>query len=147
MLLDGLTGNFQHDIFPNLLETVHSGDLLVFNDTRVIPARLYGCKVSGGKIELLVERILDNRCVLSHIKSSRRLRIGTDLLFGSDKSLKGKILSRNQDFFEVQFFSDCSVLEILNNIGHMPLPPYINRADEKIDWELYQTVYNQTPGA
>lgn len=145
--LDGKTGNITHGKFTAILDNLEPGDLLVFNNTRVIPARLFGCKVSGGKLEMLVERLLDDHHVLAHIRSSKSPKSGTNLLLGDDQSIKATMLARHGALFEVRFDDDRDVLTILNQAGHMPLPPYIDRPDEQIDRELYQTVYNEKPGA
>ena len=145
--LDGPTGALTHDTFTDLLEKLNPGDLLVFNNTRVIPARLFGRKVSGGKIEVLVERMLDEHRVLAHIRASKAPKPGSALLLGDDVSINATMVARHDALFEVVFDDARPVLDILNSIGHMPLPPYIDRPDEEADKELYQTVYSQRPGA
>ena len=145
--LDGPTGQLTHGTFTDLLDKLKPGDLLVFNNTRVIPARLYGRKASGGKIELLVERMLDDTRVLAHIRASKAPKPGAELLLGDDESVQATMVARHDALFEVQFNDGRPVLDILNAIGHMPLPPYIERPDEEADRELYQTVYSQKPGA
>ncbi len=145
--LDGPTGALTHDTFTDLLEKLNPGDLLVFNNTRVIPARLFGRKVSGGKIEVLVERMLDEHRVLAHIRASKAPKPGSALLLGDDESINATMVARHDALFEVVFDDARPVLDILNSIGHMPLPPYIDRPDEEADKELYQTVYSQRPGA
>lgn len=145
--LDGPTGQLTHGTFTDLLDKLKPGDLLVFNNTRVIPARLYGRKASGGKIELLVERMLDETRVLAHIRASKAPKPGAELLLGDDESVQATMVARHDALFEVQFNDARPVLDILNAIGHMPLPPYIERPDEEADRELYQTVYSQKPGA
>ena len=145
--LDGPTGQLTHGTFTDLLDKLKPGDLLVFNNTRVIPARLYGRKASGGKIELLVERMLDESRVLAHIRASKAPKPGAELLLGDDESVQATMVARHDALFEVQFNDERPVLDILNAIGHMPLPPYIERPDEEADRELYQTVYSQKPGA
>ncbi|MEQ9887063.1 tRNA preQ1(34) S-adenosylmethionine ribosyltransferase-isomerase QueA [Pectobacterium zantedeschiae] len=145
--LDGPTGNLTHGVFTDLLEKLNPGDLLVFNNTRVIPARLFGRKVSGGKLEVLVERVLDDRRVLAHVRASKAPKPGTELLLGDDESVKATMAARHDALFELHFDDARDVLTILNDIGHMPLPPYIDRPDEDADRELYQTVYSQRPGA
>ena len=145
--LDGPTGQLTHGTFTDLLDKLKPGDLLVFNNTRVIPARLYGRKASGGKIELLVERMLDETRVLAHIRASKAPKPGAELLLGDDESVQATMVAHHDALFEVQFNDARPVLDILNAIGHMPLPPYIERPDEEADRELYQTVYNQKPGA
>lgn len=143
--LDGNTGDIRAGIFTDIIDELQAGDLLVFNNTRVIPARLYGCKSTGGKIEILVERILADHRVLAHIKASKSPRPGTTLFFGENNSVSVGVLSRHASLFELQFPSD--VLSLLECIGHIPLPPYIDRPDELQDKENYQTVYSSVPGA
>ncbi|HAT3907838.1 MAG: tRNA preQ1(34) S-adenosylmethionine ribosyltransferase-isomerase QueA [Citrobacter sp.] len=145
--LDGPTGALTHGTFTDLLDKLNPGDLLVFNNTRVIPARLFGRKASGGKIEVLVERMLDDKRILAHIRASKAPKPGAELLLGDDESIKATMVARHDALFEVEFNDERSVLDILNAIGHMPLPPYIDRPDEDADRELYQTVYSEKPGA
>ena len=145
--LDGPTGALTHGTFTDLLDKLNPGDLLVFNNTRVIPARLFGRKASGGKIEVLVERMLDDKRILAHIRASKAPKPGAELLLGDDESIKATMVARHDALFEVAFDDERSVLDILNAIGHMPLPPYIDRPDEDADRELYQTVYSEKPGA
>ncbi|MCA6971014.1 tRNA preQ1(34) S-adenosylmethionine ribosyltransferase-isomerase QueA [Pectobacterium carotovorum] len=145
--LDGPTGNLTHGVFTDLLDKLNPGDLLVFNNTRVIPARLFGRKASGGKLEVLVERVLDEHRVLAHVRASKAPKPGTELLLGDDESVKATMAARHDALFELHFDDSRDVLSILNDIGHMPLPPYIDRPDEDADRELYQTVYSQRPGA
>ncbi|ELY3772661.1 tRNA preQ1(34) S-adenosylmethionine ribosyltransferase-isomerase QueA [Cronobacter dublinensis] len=145
--LDGPTGDLTHGTFTDLLDKLNPGDLLVFNNTRVIPARLFGRKASGGKIEVLVERMLDDHRVLAHIRASKAPKPGAELLLGDDESVNATMTARHDALFEVQFNDERPVLDILNSIGHMPLPPYIERLDEASDRELYQTVYSEKPGA
>lgn len=145
--LDRPTGALTHGTFTDLLDKLNHGDLLVFNNTRVIPARLFGRKASGGKIEVLVERMLDDKRILAHIRASKAPKPGAELLLGDDESIKATMVARHDALFEVEFNDERSVLDILNAIGHMPLPPYIDRPDEDADRELYQTVYSEKPGA
>ncbi|HHQ8565777.1 TPA: tRNA preQ1(34) S-adenosylmethionine ribosyltransferase-isomerase QueA [Escherichia coli] len=145
--LDGPTGALTHGTFTDLLDKLNPGDLLVFNNTRVIPARLFGRKASGGKIEVLVERMLDDKRILAHIRASKAPKPGAELLLGDDESINATMTARHGALFEVEFNDQRSVLDILNSIGHMPLPPYIDRPDEDADRELYQTVYSEKPGA
>lgn len=145
--LDGPTGELTHGVFTDVLEKLHAGDLLVFNNTRVIPARVFGRKASGGKIEMLVERVLDEHRVLAHVRASKAPKPGSELLLGDDESVKATMVARHDTLFEIAFDDERTVLEILNQVGHMPLPPYIDRPDEESDRELYQTVYSARPGA
>ncbi len=145
--LDGPSGALTHGIFTDLLDKLNPGDLLVFNNTRVIPARIFGRKASGGKIEVLVERMLDDKRVLAHVRSSKSPKPGAELLLGEDENVRATMVARHDTLFEIVFDDTRAVLDILNAIGHMPLPPYIDRPDEDADRELYQTVYSQRPGA
>lgn len=145
--LDGPTGEITHGVFTEVLNKLNAGDLLVFNNTRVIPARVFGRKASGGKIEMLVERVLDDHRVLAHVRASKAPKPGAELLLGDDESIKATMVARHDTLFEIAFDDERTVLDILNLVGHMPLPPYIDRPDEESDRELYQTVYSARPGA
>ncbi|MGO2367803.1 MAG: tRNA preQ1(34) S-adenosylmethionine ribosyltransferase-isomerase QueA [Serratia sp. (in: enterobacteria)] len=145
--LDGPSGELKHGVFTDLLDNLEAGDLLVFNNTRVIPARMFGRKVSGGKIEVLVERVLDDHRVFAHVRASKAPKPGTDLLLGDDESIAATMVARHDTLFELRFNDERDVFTILNAAGHMPLPPYIDRPDEDADRELYQTVYSEKPGA
>ena len=145
--LDGPSGELQHGVFTDVLDKLQPGDLLVFNNTRVIPARIYGQKASGGKLEMLVERMLDDKRVLAHVRASKAPKPGAELLLGDDLTVRATMVARHDTLFEIEFDDNREVLEILNHIGHMPLPPYIDRPDEEADRELYQTVYSAKPGA
>ena len=134
-----------HKQFSNIVDELNAGDLLVFNDTRVIPARLLGEKVSGGKVEVLVERLLDDHRVLAHVRANRAPKAGAELLL--EGHVKVTMLARHNALFELKFEHEETVLELLEQYGHMPLPPYIDRPDENSDKERYQTVYNREPGA
>ncbi len=131
--------------FSGLADLLNADDLLVFNNTKVIPARLHGIKETGGKIEVLVERVLDEHHLLAHVRASKSPKAGA-LLILEDK-IKATMLEREGDLFKLRFEGETSVLELLQAYGHMPLPPYINRDDETADQERYQTVYAQHAGA
>ncbi|MFM2667403.1 tRNA preQ1(34) S-adenosylmethionine ribosyltransferase-isomerase QueA [Vibrio mediterranei] len=145
--LTGNTGEVVDGSFTDIVDQVQPGDLLVFNNTRVIPARMFGRKASGGKIEVLVERMLDDKRVLAHVRSSKAPKPGTELFLGENDEYQALMVARHDALFEVEMQSEKTVLDILNDIGHMPLPPYIDRPDEDADKERYQTVYNEKPGA
>jgi len=145
--LDGPSGELQHGVFTDVLAKLQPGDLLVFNNTRVIPARVYGQKASGGKIEMLVERMLDDKRVLAHVRASKAPKPGAELLLGDALDVRATMVARHDTLFEIEFHDSRAVLDILDHIGHMPLPPYIDRPDEEADRELYQTVYSAKPGA
>jgi len=129
--------------FPQLLQ---ADDLLVFNNTRVIPARLYGHKASGGKVEVLIERVLDERRALAHVRSSKSPKAGSRLLL-ADGALEVEITGREGELFSLTFAGDIPLLDLLERWGHVPLPPYIERADERVDRDDYQTLFARYPGA
>ncbi|GGQ28850.1 tRNA preQ1(34) S-adenosylmethionine ribosyltransferase-isomerase QueA [Shewanella litoralis] len=145
LTLNGIDGLLADKQFTDLLELINPGDLMVFNNTRVIPARLFGQKATGGKLEILVERMLDDKRILAHVRSSKSPKV--DALINLDAGYQMKMLARHDALFELELLSDNTILEVLEQVGHMPLPPYIDRPDEDADKERYQTVYNQTPGA
>lgn len=145
--LTGDTGVVQHKGFKDILDLVEPGDLFVFNNTRVIPARMFGQKASGGKLEVLVERMLDDKSILAHVRASKAPKPGTTLILGENGDYEATMVARHDALFEIRFNSDQTVLDILEDVGHMPLPPYIDRPDEDADKERYQTVYNARPGA
>ncbi|MDX1804030.1 MAG: tRNA preQ1(34) S-adenosylmethionine ribosyltransferase-isomerase QueA [Alcanivorax sp.] len=134
-----------HQQFPDLLGHLRPGDLLVFNDTRVIPARLYGQKESGGRVEVLIERILDEHQALAHVRASKSPKPGSWLHF--DDGVAAQVSGRRDALFHLAFTGCGTLLDALERIGHVPLPPYIDRADERADLERYQTVYAREPGA
>lgn len=145
LTVNPLTGDVRDGQFTDIKALLSPGDLLVFNNTRVIPARLYGHKSTGGKIEILVERVLDSQRVLVHLKSSKSPKPGAELLFSD--GLTATVEGRQGELFELVFSAQKTVLDWLDALGHMPLPPYIQREDESIDHERYQTVYAKAPGA
>lgn len=143
--LDRQSGAIRHGKFLDILDLLKPNDLLVFNNTKVIPARLFGKKSSGGKIEILVERILDEHRLLAHVRASKSLKLGAE--FELADTIAVKVLARHDNLFELAFDQSKTVLEWLEEFGHMPLPPYIERSDEHSDLERYQTVYAQHQGA
>ncbi|RUO31066.1 tRNA preQ1(34) S-adenosylmethionine ribosyltransferase-isomerase QueA [Aliidiomarina soli] len=143
--VDASSGELTHRQFKDIVDLLQRGDLLVFNDTRVIPARLLGQKVSGGKVEVLVERVLDEHHVLAHVRANRAPKAGVRVLL--EEAFEAEVLGREGALFKLHFDSQQTVLELLEAHGHMPLPPYIDRPDEDSDRERYQTVYNRKPGA
>ena len=143
LVLDGPTGEVEHGQFTDLLRQVRPGDLMVFNDTRVIPARLHGRKPTGGQVEILVERVVSETRVLAHTRASRSPKPGTELLLEDNTSLM--VSGREGALFVIDFPEP--VLSLLERLGHIPLPPYIDRDDEATDRERYQTVYGKRDGA
>ncbi len=126
---------------PQLLQP---GDLLVFNDTRVIPARLHGVKPTGGRVEVLVERVLDDRELLAQLGVSKKPRPGGEILIGDDRLT---MLDRDDDLFRLRYDGPGTVLDFLTRAGELPLPPYISHSPDAVDAERYQTVFARTPGA
>ena len=145
LLLDGPSGAFSHKTFVDLISLVEPGDLLVFNDTRVIPARIFGKKLSGGKLEILIERVLDRQRILAHVRSSKSPKPGS--FIDLDDGPRVEVLGRDDALFEIRFPETEGVLDVIERIGHMPLPPYIDRPDDDADKERYQTVYGKKQGA
>jgi len=155
LCLDAITGEIQHRIFKQFVDLLDSDDLLVLNDTRVIPARLYGRKESGGKVEVLIERILEGNCVLAQLRVSKPPKPGQKLLLDQPNSenkitsrpLNIVVVGREAEFYLLQFPPELKLIEELRRIGHIPLPPYIKRSDLQSDVERYQTVYAKADGA
>ena len=145
LCLDRGNGAFIDRQFSDLPEQIRAGDLLVFNDTRVIPARLFGRKESGGKVEILLERLLDAQTMLCQLRASKSSRAGTGIILEDGSLLE--IVDRQDDFFQLKLVASAPLLEKLQELGHMPLPPYIKRGDESLDLDRYQTVYALHPGA
>jgi S-adenosylmethionine:tRNA ribosyltransferase-isomerase len=149
LCLNGHDGQLQDQKFPDVLGQLDAGDLLVFNNTKVIAARLFGQKETGGKLEILIERIIDEHNALAHVRASKSPKAGGNIsLFNRDDELSGErvmVTGRQDTLFKLCF--DSPVLKVLEEIGHMPLPPYIDRPDESADLDRYQTVYAKTPGA
>lgn len=143
LVLDGASGALAHRRFADLLGYLRPGDLMVFNNTRVIPARLFGRKATGGQLEILIERVLDERRALAHVRASKSPKPGSRILL--DGGGEAEMLARHDALFELEF--DEPLLPLLERIGHMPLPPYIDRPDEAADRERYQTVYAERAGA
>lgn len=134
---------YGHHQFKNIADFLKPGDLLVINNSKVIPARLYGHKATGGKVELLVERITSEVTFLAHIKASKALKAGSLIYLEQDRQLE--VLGRQDDLFVCK--ANIDVLDLLHGIGHMPLPPYITRSDELMDEDRYQTVYAKYEGS
>jgi S-adenosylmethionine:tRNA ribosyltransferase-isomerase len=143
LVLDGAAGSRRDLQFRDLPSLLNPGDILVFNDTRVIAARIFGRKESGGRVEILLERALTARTALVHLRASKGLKEGAVVRLPGGES--AHMLERQSDLFHLQF--SCDVVPFFETHGEMPLPPYITRAPEGSDRERYQTVYARTPGA
>lgn len=132
-------------VFPDLLELVSAGDVLVFNDTKVIKARLFGEKESGGKVEALIERVLDMHSALAHVRASKSPKPGSYLVFAG--KWRARMVERVGELFLLRFVAEENVFSILEQSGSLPLPPYIERAAGSDDDDRYQTVYAKELGA
>jgi len=144
LYLDGPSGELAHQHFPDLLDYLQPGDLMVFNDTRVIRARLFGRKASGGKVEILIERVLEASSALAHVRASKAPAAGSELLL--DDGTRLQVTGREGALFVLACQSE-PMLSVLERLGHIPLPPYIDREDTQEDEERYQTVYARHAGA
>ncbi|HEX6634742.1 MAG TPA: tRNA preQ1(34) S-adenosylmethionine ribosyltransferase-isomerase QueA [Usitatibacter sp.] len=142
--LDGRTGEMRDRMFRDLVDLVDAKDLLVFNDTKVIKARLRGRKETGGEVEILVERILDPSRALAHVRASKTPKPGRQIRLARGGVVE--VLGREGELFELLFL-DGPVLDVLEAWGEVPLPPYIGHAPEADDERRYQTVYARAPGA
>ena len=150
--LDGASGRISHHRFGELLDFLQPDDLLVFNNTRVIPARLWGRKASGGRVEILIERLVGTHDALAHIRASKSPKAGTILeLSAGEGEAPGPhrltVTGRDDALFRLSSQGGPPLADILRDIGHMPLPPYIQRADVLADQDRYQTVYAEREGA
>ncbi|HWU33977.1 MAG TPA: tRNA preQ1(34) S-adenosylmethionine ribosyltransferase-isomerase QueA [Methylovorus sp.] len=143
--LDGNSGAIADHQFRELPQFLNPGDVLIFNDTRVIKARLQGHKESGGSIELLIERPLDTHRALAHIRASRSPKPGSRIFFGAD--IPARVIERQDDLFLIEVEHATPLLDLLDQYGALPLPPYIAHSADAEDDERYQTVYAKTPGA
>jgi len=145
LALEGESGALKDCQFTDIINLLKPNDLLVFNDTRVVPARLFGHKETGGKLEILFERRIDDQTFLAHVRSSKSPKTGSIILL--DGGIQLKMKGRQGALFILEISSDIDVFSLLDNLGHIPLPPYIERSDEELDQSRYQTVYAQNPGA
>ena len=143
--LDGASGALSDGRFTQLLQHVTRGDVMVFNDTRVIKARLTGFKDSGGKVEVLIERVLPSDRALAQIRASKSPRAGSRLVLTG--ATVATVLGRHGEFFELRFENCADIFALLDQQGVVPLPPYITHAADAVDESRYQTVYARTPGA
>lgn len=145
LVLDSPDGGMQDLRFRDLPRLLRAGDLLVFNDTQVMQARLFGRKTSGGRLELLVERLLQSDLALVHIRASKSPSPGSRVLLGSGQ-LPAEVMERRENLYELRLL-ESDFLTLMEREGHMPLPPYIARHDRPMDQQRYQTIYARRPGA
>lgn len=149
LCLDKSTGATKHMHFRDLIDELDPKDLLVLNNSRVIPARVFGQKASGGKLEILIERIISENSALAHIRSSKSPKPGSNILLGDESLTKFTVTERQDALFVIEKNEqlETSLLNWLEKNGHIPLPPYIERPDEQCDKERYQTVYAEHKGS
>ncbi len=145
LCMDKSTGVLSDKQFVDFVDLINENDLLVLNDTKVIPARLYGKKQTGGKVEILIERVLDEHNALAHIRSSKSPKAGAVIELDNGFSLT--VTGRDDDLFCLEFTAEMSFFDLLDQIGHIPLPPYITREDDEEDLTRYQTVFAKQSGA
>lgn len=136
-------GSIEHFTFKDLVNLLNKNDLLIFNNTKVFPARLYGTKPSGGKIECLIERVLSSHEALVHLKTNKKIKINSEIIFLNSKA---KVIDKKEDLFYLDFDTE-NLFEYLEKYGVMPLPPYIQRSSQVFDKQRYQTVYAEKRGA
>ena len=147
LLMMNANGDLHDRQLPDIVAELAAGDLLVLNDTKVIPARLFGRKETGGKVEILLERISGDTQLLAQIRSSKAPRIGQVLFVDGDDDARLVVTGRQDNFFELSAEVDGELYDWFEKVGHMPLPPYIDRADQLEDQRRYQTVFAQQQGA
>ena len=143
--LNGMDGELHDEAFNELPNFLNTGDLVVFNDTRVIKARLFGNKLSGGNVEVLIERLINQHTAYAHVRASRAPKIGSQLKLSD--AFNVEVTARHDDLFELRFLSEVSVLDLLEQHGALPLPPYITHTATTDDEERYQTVFSKHLGA
>ena len=145
LCLDRRSGKHRDQAFADIQTELSAGDLLVFNNTRVVPARLFGRKESGGKVEILLERLMGKDAMLCQVRASKTPRLDSILVLEDDSRLR--VCGREKEFFVLRLEEPAALVEKLEQLGHVPLPPYITRQDDARDKERYQTVYAEHPGA
>lgn len=143
--LNRQTGAVHDGKFSDFIDMLDPRDLLVFNDTKVIPARLFASKSTGGKIEILIERIEDERQALAYVRASKSPK--ADAMLQLENGVQCRVLGREHDLFRLRFETELTLLDLLARVGHMPLPPYIDRPDDHDDLDRYQTVFAKQAGA
>ena len=136
------TKEIKDNNFINFLSLINRNDLLIFNDTKVIKARIHGHKKSGGKVEVLIEKIINQNSFLGHIGTSKKINAGLEIMVGN---FKLRVKDREENMFIIE--TDDNIFDIIDNHGKLPLPPYINRDNEDFDDDRYQTVFAKHDGA
>jgi S-adenosylmethionine:tRNA ribosyltransferase-isomerase len=147
LLLDRTSGRTEHRGMGDFPDCLRAGDLLVLNDTRVIPARLFGRKQTGGRMEILVERLRGGHDCLAQLRDARSARPGVRITIDGGDGACVEVLGREGEFFALRRVDGGTIMELLEQAGHVPLPPYIDRNDAPADRERYQTIFARQPGA
>lgn len=147
LVLDPLTQQISDCIFTDVLEMLQPGDLLVLNNSKVIKARMYGNKESGGKIEILIARILDAQTAWAHVHASKTPKLNSWLHFANNIRAQVQEYDADKALFKLHFASTLNIKSILEQQGLVPIPPYFNRAADTADLQRYQTVYAVSPGS
>lgn len=145
LCLNSSNGSISHAKFKDLNDFLLPGDLLICNNSRVIPARLLGQKPTGGQVEVLIERVIDDKSVLAHVRASKTPKPGTYINFPDNVNFE--MIERRDNLFELRCLTHESVLDVIESIGHMPIPPYFQRASDDSDKERYQTIYANPKGS
>lgn len=145
LVVDARSDVLADESLSALPERLRPGDLLVFNDTRVIPARLFGHKDSGGRVEIFIERLLDECRALVHLRASKAPHPGGRIEL--DRGVSLRVVSRQEDLYVIASDGDKPLEQIIQALGHVPLPPYIQRRPDAADLGRYQTVYARLPGS
>ena len=145
LCMDKSTGVLTDKMFVDFVELINDNDLVVLNDTKVIPARLYGKKQTGGKVEILIERVLDEHHAVAHMRASKSPKAGA--IIKLENGFECEVTAREDDLFCLEFKAEKTILDLLDQIGHIPLPPYITREDNAEDFSRYQTVFAKQAGA
>lgn len=145
LYLEGDSGQVTDQLFLDFPSHCSAGDLLIFNDTRVIKARLFGQKESGGSVEVLIERVIHSHLAYAHVRASRSPKIGSKMRLSD--AFDVVVTARHDDLFELQFLGETSIFDLLEQYGSLPLPPYITHSATDDDEERYQTVFAKNLGA
>lgn len=147
LCLNKITGNINDRYFHQLPDLLNENDLLVMNNSKVIPARVYGQKDSGGKVEMLIERITTRNTALAHLRASKALHVGRQLFMGKQGTCFTIVDKKDHLYTVEKNETHPSLLAWLHDYGHIPLPPYMTRSEESSDIDRYQTVYAKTAGS
>ena len=151
--LNTLEDKHNHKFFHEILDLVRPNDLFIFNDTRVIPGRLFAFKASGGRVEVLIERVSQDNAAIVQLRANKPVKVGSNLFFrragvvGGAVMGEAEVIERDGQFYTIEFSSESALDALIKSEGHIPLPPYIKRPAEEIDAERYQTIYARNEGA